>query len=185
MKKAKLIVVLIVFLGMVGFMAVPQASAQVLDDMWFKLSCQIKAVQQNTITGGTAPFNLNFTAYLRFSYFGEELGIPLYFINVWSRTSPGHWVITGNENPNPALPWTDQVFPDFGIQFYGEGHTYIISYITPFVNNMLTTLFAQGEIFAGWNSAGNAVYGGINIQGQAIPESQVPPAILHTETIRK
>ena len=67
MKKVKLIVVLMVFLGLVGFLAAPQASAQVLDDMWFKLSCQIKAVQQNTITGGTATFNLNFTAYLHFS----------------------------------------------------------------------------------------------------------------------
>ncbi len=183
MKKARLIVVLAVVFGLFGFLAAPQASAQVLDGHWFKLTCQVKAMQQDTLSGGMSPFNLKFTAYLQFSYFGTQ-GVPLYFIDVWSRTAPGHWVMAGNENPNPALPWTDQVFPDFGIQFVGEGLTFIISYITPFVNNQLTTLFAQGEIFGGLNSAGNAIYGGITIQGQAIPESQVPPAILHTETIR-
>jgi len=175
MKKARLIVVLAVIIGLAGFLAAPQASAQVLDGKWFRLNCTIKAMQVNETTGVMAPFNLNFTAYMYFMHEGWTNGTALYYIEVWSRTAPGHWVMTNNENLNPTLPWSDLVFPDFGIQFYGEGKTYIISYITPFVNNKLTTLFAQGEIFGGLNSAGNAIYGGITIQGSAV---SAPPFVI-------
>lgn len=174
MKKTRLIVVMAVFFGLAGFLAAPQASAQILDGKWFRLNCQVKAMQLNPITGAMTPFNLNFTAYLEFTYFGEEQGISLYNIYVWCRTSPGHWVITANENPNNALPWSELIFPDFGIQFLGEGKTFIISFITPFVNTQLTALFAQGEIFGGMNSVGNLVYGGISINGTAVP---APPFI--------
>jgi hypothetical protein len=151
----------------------PQASAQVLDGKWFKLTCRVKAVQQDPVTMALSPFSLQFTAYLNFIYNGPSS----YWIHVWSRTAPGQWVMTGNENPNSAVPWSDLVFPDFGIEFFGPGATFILSYITPFINPKLTTLFAQGEVFNGFNSLGHYVYGGISIQGKAVPESMVPAAI--------
>ncbi len=176
MKKVRLIVVLAVFFGLVGFLAAPQVSAQVLDGKWFRLNCTIKAMQINESTGVMTPFNLNFTAYLYFefdTYDGD--GSSIYYLFSFSRTSPGHWELNDTELVNDTLVYSELVFPDVYIAFLGEGATYIATWITPFVNNQLTTLFAQGEIYGGLNSVGNRIYGGITIQGSAV---SAPPFIV-------
>ncbi len=168
MKKTRLIVVLAVFIGMVGFLAAPQASAQVLDGKWFRLNCTIKAMQIDEATGVMTPFNLNFQAYMNFEFYLYDTdGSSVYYIYLYVRTSPGSWVlsyITVHDTPT----YSELIFPDTYLAFLGEGLTYIATYTTPFINNQLTTLFAQGEIYGGLNSVGNRVYGGIRIQGSAV-----------------
>ena len=162
--------VLAVIIGLAGFLAAPQASAQVLDGKWFRLNCTIKAVQVNEATGVITPFNLNFQAYMYFEFYGYDGidGSSIYSISTFSRTSPGHWVLDLTSSPHDTLVYSELVFPDTLVWFFGEGSTNIMTFVTPFVNNQLTTLFAQGEIFGGLNSVGNRIYGGITIQGGAV-----------------
>ncbi len=168
MKKVRLIVVLAVFFGLVGFLAAPQASAQVLDGKWFRLNCTIKAMQVNEATGIITPFNLNFQAYMYYEFYGYAPdGSSIYFGYLFVRTSPGHWELS-YVSLHGTLTYSELIFPDTYLTFLGEGLTYINTFTTPFVNNQLTTLFAQGEIFGGLNSVGNRIYGGITIQGGAV-----------------
>ena len=175
MKKTRLIVVLMVFFGLVGFLAAPQASAQVLDGKWFRLNCTIKAMQVNEATGVITPFNLNFQAYMYFEFDGYDSGdgSSVYAMYLFVRTSPGHWELSYSTTED-TLTYSELIFPDTYLTFYGEGATYIYTYTTPFVNNQLTTLFAQGEIFGGLNSVGNRIYGGITIQGGAVSAPPFP-----------
>jgi hypothetical protein len=184
MKSAKLAsAIAAVFLAS-SLLAASAASAQMLDDVWFKLVVKVKGYSVDPATGDYDNYKLSQTVYLLFELTG---GGPLpgtaldYDLTAYTETAPGVWTADLQDNES-TISSNENFFPDVNFTLDGMGGSWVGLYHTPHIQikddgmgGLKKAKYkALGEVFEGEDSSGNEIYGDASIKGKTVDVSKLP-----------
>jgi hypothetical protein len=176
MRRAKLVVITVVALSLLCFFTIPMASAQPLNNLWFKLNVKL---QGYTVDGATEKFRLRGVAYMHL-HWDDVAGA--YDLRVYTELLPDFWVISysydnwdGNDN-------FEYFFPDLYLELVGEDGFLVRFYHTAAITVRRdrggvfrsATYQGWGEVVGGDDGFGNTIFGGITIKGKTIDPSKRP-----------
>jgi hypothetical protein len=164
--------------------AVPTASAQIFDGVWFKLVAKVQGYSVDPATGVYSKHNFTQKVYLLLESTGggPVPGTPFdYDITTYTETAPGTW--TGQMQDNEStISANENFFSDLNLELPGAGGSYVEIYHTPFIKTKTDGLGAltsakykaRGEVYFGDDGSGNEIYGDISIRGKSVDVSKLP-----------
>lgn len=184
MKLVKLLLAAaIVFLSS-SLLTASTASAQMLDNVWFKVSVKVKAFSVDPATGDYDKYKLSQTVYLLFELTGGGPlpGTPLdYDITAYTETAPGVWT-SDYQDSNSTTSSNENFFPDVYFGLDGMGGSWVGLYHTPHIAIKTDGVgafksakyTALGEVYEGEDGSGNEIYGDVSIKGKSTDVSKLP-----------
>jgi hypothetical protein len=175
MKRLWGIIILGIALSFLLAFATSQASAQLLDDVFFKLKCKFKTYVVDNGTGDVTKFNFPATLYAHFRWEGAD-----YRVNYWYKMGDGSWddaPINDGVDPYPDNTSEKAMLAWLGPPlYYGGGRDLNISanvHLLMKMKNKKIILKGTGNV-DGKDGSDNVIYGWVRINGKSVDESDLP-----------
>ena len=176
MKKWISLFSLVAFMGLVLSAFSSTASAQLLDNTWFKILVVTKGYSLDSM-GDVRKSGAKAFVYM---YVTWNDGESEYNCDVWSETSDGVWEVTTNSSFNmekngvlflPDNGWNIAT-PNATFHFYQTS----VIWLRSFADSLRSASFRSlgAEVNSGTLDDGSSFYGGALLVGASVPASRIP-----------
>jgi hypothetical protein len=175
MKRANGIIAVFVVLAFLVTLGPSQASAQVLDQMWFKLKCKFKTYVVDDVAETVKKNNFTETIY---AYFEWDVPGSEYRVEYWAKQTSGDWQMISSGDAVQPLPNEDAekaILSDFEPTYEDGSGLDVDFWLSPLmkVKKRKTTIKGTGSC-EGQDASGDDLYGHAIVNGKDVKESKLP-----------